>query len=766
MGNVFSLYGELKADTKAFEASLLRADALLEDTAHAISITESQARKAGLTSATSARQFEKLNDAVLQQQKRVLDAAEAFKKGDISVRQFASVINQTDSKVSSLNSRISDASARITDFGNRSKNVGSMFKSVFQASLAAAGITNLGLAMKDFVQDGLQMFATLDKLTRYTATLDKSFQGTQALEKFQSDIKQLSTEIPHSAESIAKASFSIKSAFQDMKEPELINFLHLMGDAATASNVDIAEHADRVVALAKAYKVPVEGLREFSAILTTTFGNALARDEEVGKGFQSLISPALRAGQSMSQLAAAMGAMQSMSTDAALNSTYLRQVLVKLVDPKFAEGMHEIGVEVYNQAGGMRDLSDIVTDLTNRLKGLSMEQKNALLAPIMKDQRKAGGWEILMQSLDKYKDGLSETAKSTEVLDAKTSVMADSASAKYQKLTNSINNFKMSIGAGVLDAVSDIQKMPPPKAWSGEEWRGVIIKGLRMGLTGAQNDVMPVANESGAVIGRAIDAGLIMGIDGGQSGVIAAAIRIAQAAWYAAKDVLGIQSPSKVFVGIGKDVVQGFIDGIESLKASAQQTMASLVDVRNIKGAKFGKADAPGLELIGSLSNELARLNADTKVQQTLLDLSAGKYGKVSAQIKDLALSLAGEIDRQNSAKEGLSQLNSAWDEFITKALPALTATEQLNATLADPKVIEAMKTFNAEMRTRIEGMLRLGALMKDTQDLTPGSGRTGDEGQGPGLVLTPGDQGTLDSGANIPPPPTGPVGYVLWPHP
>src|SRR4051812_40728777 len=143
MANVFSLYGELKADTKAFEDSLLRANDLLDDTAHAISVVESQARLVGNTSATTARQFEKFNDAVQQQQKRVLDAADAFKKGDISAKQFAAVINQTDTKVSSLNSRIKDSSARLTDWANKSKSAGSVFASVFQGSLAANGITRV-----------------------------------------------------------------------------------------------------------------------------------------------------------------------------------------------------------------------------------------------------------------------------------------------------------------------------------------------------------------------------------------------------------------------------------------------------------------------------------------------------------------------------------------------------------------------------------------------------------------------------------------------
>jgi hypothetical protein len=350
--------------------------------------------------------------------------------------------------------------------------------------------------------------------------------------------------------------------------------------------------------------------------------------------------------------------------------------------------------------------------------------------------------------------------------------MLNSIDAKWEKLTNKVNNFKMAVGAALLDIASantpvstdDLIRANNERAEVEARTGGHSVAvqfiagfvGFMTGSTALQNAIENVldAAETSAVkraynIGSRIAAGIVGGIYSGEGALSGAGKWIGETADKAARGSLEMHSPSRVFFRIGQDTVQGFIDGISSLQASAQRAMANVVDVRNIKGAKFTKADAAGLELLGSLAGELARVNAETKTQQVLIDLTAGKYGKLNAEIRNRIVLAAQEYDRLNNAKEGLSQLNSAWDEYITKALPVQSATEQINALLADPKTIEGMKSFNAEMRTRIESMLRLGAVMQDTADVSPGLGRPDVPGGGIGL---PEDQEIIP-----PPPPVAP---------
>ena len=98
------------------------------------------------------------------------------------------------------------------------------------------------------------------------------------------------------------------------------------------------------------------------------------------------------------------------------------------------------------------------------------------------------------------------------------------------------------------------------------------------GLVNGLNAYRPNVSSAGWTTGRALSAGIQSGILAGESMVIKAAIRVAQAAARAAKAELGIASPSKVFAGIGQDVAGGMAQGMERgtrMLADASRQMAT-----------------------------------------------------------------------------------------------------------------------------------------------------------------------------------------------
>lgn len=647
MANAFTLFGELKADTASFERALRRSEQLLAETGKAISTTEKQADKLGQTSATNSRKFEKFNETIDKQRKTLLDAAAAYQKGDINARKFASVVNQTENKVGQLNSRLRDTKARMTDLAAGAKRTGSALSSVFGGTLLAGGVVGMGLAVKNFTSDSIRLFGTLDQLTRFTATLDKNFRSPANLKKFQDDIKQLATEVPHSAESIAKASFTMKSAFASLTEPELIEFLRQFSNAATASNTDVASYTESLAALGKQYKITMADLPKFGALITSSFGAALASDEKVAAGFNRILSAAQSSKQPLEDMVAAMSTLQSVSSDAESNTTLLLNVYAKLTDPKYVEGIKGMGVAVFDTSGKFRPLVDIVEDLSKKLAGMTDEQANEALA-WAKDLQAREGIKILIREVENYKKRVQEAGGSTEDLAEKTKLMQDSTEAKWKRLTNAVDNYKMSVGAAIVDIAEDAKNLPPPKAWDAETWRAVIIKGLRQGMmsaiSGTAVDLAPIAKRDATPVGENIALGVQIGILSGQSGVINAAVAMVQKAYAEAKSFLGIQSPSKLFMAIGKDTAQGFIDGIASMRTGVQAAMASLLDVSNIKGLTK-KKDAAGVELLADLIRELDQLTPRTKLEAVMAELTAEKYAKLNAKVRERIILAAQQLD-------------------------------------------------------------------------------------------------------------------------
>lgn len=83
-------------------------------------------------------------------------------------------------------------------------------------------------------------------------------------------------------------------------------------------------------------------------------------------------------------------------------------------------------------------------------------------------------------------------------------------------------------------------------------------------------------NAAGGNVASAIVEGMVNGIGQGITAVVDAAKRLASNALQAAKDFLGIHSPSREFYKIGAFVTAGFRDGIDGTKSQVQSSFESL----------------------------------------------------------------------------------------------------------------------------------------------------------------------------------------------
>jgi tape measure domain-containing protein len=83
-----------------------------------------------------------------------------------------------------------------------------------------------------------------------------------------------------------------------------------------------------------------------------------------------------------------------------------------------------------------------------------------------------------------------------------------------------------------------------------------------VGGLGDQGEYTAGLKAKGQEAGKGLSSGMADGIKGGLSSVVQAATDVATSAITAAKNALGIASPSKVFMGLGKQVAMGMEEGI------------------------------------------------------------------------------------------------------------------------------------------------------------------------------------------------------------
>jgi hypothetical protein len=232
MPSVFSIFGELKADTAQFQNSLRAADALLTKTAGNIDKHAQGAINLGKTTAVTARSYEKLQEKLEETRNKLQSTTSAFARGEATAKQMASALNATEKAAGNINSRLLDSSARLVDwktkadaasgaskaFSLESLNIASSIGNVVTGlSNAAAGIANF----VSFVFDGTKAL----------------FNFVKVASDFGSEIKDFQDKTGLGAEAITTIKFAAEQtgkSLEDLSAP-IGKFSKLLGEAADGS---------------------------------------------------------------------------------------------------------------------------------------------------------------------------------------------------------------------------------------------------------------------------------------------------------------------------------------------------------------------------------------------------------------------------------------------------------------------------------------------------------------------------------------------------
>lgn len=212
-----------------------------------------------------------------------------------------------------------------------------------------------------------------------------------------------------------------------------------------------------------------------------------------------------------------------------------------------------------------------------------------------------------------------------------------------------------------------------------------FVNGVANGIRRNQSAM----NAAGRNLASAIVEGMISGLKSGLSSVISAAKNIASSAISAAKSVLKINSPSKVFIAIGKSVNEGFAKGLKSGDKDKvdkafddmKKQLHDLSKSAKATSAERKKAAAAYTYLTKNLSDEHKKL-----------DQLNDKYDQYTEKINKAKQAL-------EDAKKTRDDYNkSIHDEFA--ALPSIdsnTTAASYEKDLADQ--IEKTKEFSAALQ-------------------------------------------------------------------
>lgn len=811
MSSAYTIFGELRADTSQFQSALRQAEDRLKSTERAITATENRAKSLGQSSAVSARGYEKLNDAIGTQREKLNQAADAFRRGDISAKQFAASVNQVGNSTSIINSKLKDTQARLTDFATRATDVAGKMRSlgtgmtnVGQALFVAmtvpllglgvaavktaadfqslrAGLTAVmgdagkaaahferlkevaklpGLGLKEALEGSTNLQAAglsadsaeraLKAFGNALATVGKGkaeLSGViTALSQIQSKGKVSAEEINQLAERLPQIRVAMKDAF-GTSDTEALQKMGI--DSKTFIEKMIASF-EKLPAVNQTAKASFENFADSVSLALLPLGDAILPVlmrmgeiatpiiEKVSAGFASLSPTIQMVVLSVAGIATAMGPVL---------------IALGMVIPAIATIISGVAGAVA-AVGGLAPLIGIVAA---GIAGLAIQMAPAIaIAAAM-----FAAWQTNFGHIKELVSVVSSAIKIawfsamtaiTNLTSELTTQVAqfwsqngEDIKKAVQKVSDNITliwtglvGFWMehgetikSITSAVWGAVSSVDKSAVniilnvikgvaavingdwSKSWEAAKaifssvWSAIAAIGNAQVqvLIGVVKAIFAgIATLHGWVLGKAAELGmaLINGIKNailsGASSVVNAVKGMAESVISSAKSVLQIHSPSRVFFAIGKDTVQGYIDGINALKASGQGAIADLLDISKLGGSKGNKDIVSG---ITSQLNDIARFNLATKEQAAVIDLTSTKFANATKEAKDFYLALARIQDVQAGGDK--------WQSGVESFAPADNSdTGKINKLLSDSSVVAYLKSIGEtaeSARLKLVGM-------------------------------------------------------------
>ncbi len=183
----------------------------------------------------------------------------------------------------------------------------------------------------------------------------------------------------------------------------------------------------------------------------------------------------------------------------------------------------------------------------------------------------------------------------------------------FQVLGQNIGKIAKVVGDLARKFIGALSSQQPGMIQAGVNF---IIKFIN-GLADAIDKNAERMGRAGGRLGVAIVRGMVKALLGGISEIVGAAKRLASSAFEAAKKKLGINSPSKVFMGVGASVTEGMAKGLN-----------------DTTGRVVGATESLGDQAINAMRNSLSNIsglvaeNIDaTPVIRPVLDLSSVQAG-------------------------------------------------------------------------------------------------------------------------------------------
>jgi len=285
--------------------------------------------------------------------------------------------------------------------GGAGSKAGASFGGGFKAAaatamgnLASSAVSAAASAAADFGRNALNAGKDFDNaMSQVAATMGKS------AEDIQNDMMNTETELGR------LRAFALEmggtTAFSTTEAAEALNYMALAGydadtsiamlpnvlNLAASGAMGLAEASDMVTDVSSALGLSIEETTVMVDQMAATASASNTSVAQLGAAMLKIGGTAANMKGGTQELATALGILANNGIKSAEGGTHLRNMLLSLETPgdKAAMALERIGLNekfVYDEAGNLRGMDEIFTDLSMAMTGMTNAEKDATLAAV------------------------------------------------------------------------------------------------------------------------------------------------------------------------------------------------------------------------------------------------------------------------------------------------------------------------------------------------------------------------------------------------
>lgn len=345
----------------------------------------------------------------------------------------------------------------MTKLGDKINNAGN------KLSVLSTGVASLGVAsVKTYMsfEDSMRKVAATMGIT--AKEIENGSESYKILEEAAQNCgkttKYSASEAADALNYLALAGYDAKKSAEVL--PKVLNL-------AAAGDLELATASDMVTDAMAALGMETKDLDKYINEMARTSQKSNTSVGQLGEATLTCAGTVKLANMSLETMNAELGILANNGIKGAEGGTHLRNIILSLTSPTdtAAKALKNLGINVTDSSGNIRDLNDIMSDFNKKLDGLSDEKKTNIISTIFNKTDISAVNALIKGSGDEFSNLKKEITNCDNAAQDMADVMSSSVKGQITKLKSELESNAITVGKKLIptlkkavDKVSDLSE--------------------------------------------------------------------------------------------------------------------------------------------------------------------------------------------------------------------------------------------------------------------------------------------------------------------